>query len=511
MLKRTGLFTVTVLVVLLSLNLILINGVHAEEDVLRIRAFEGQDIETLDPAHTEGLEAYPLDLALYSKLKKYKPGSSETILGVADEFEVRKDGKEIYFKLKEGVQFQGNYGELTAEDVKFSFERMVDPEENSPFAGEWGSLQKVELTGKYSGKLIFEEPFAPLLAHTIPFSPGSIISKEAYEEKGKGFGTSPVGSGPYKWVKWVPEQKIVLEKFDDYYGEEPDFDRIEIYPMAEINTAEMAYERGELDATQISFNSIDRFKGMDDTNVKIVTPLLYEWVGFNMAKPPFDDIRVRKAVRYTINPEEIIEGAYNGYANRANTLLPPDVLGHWKDAPEYGTNLEKARNLLDKAGYPDGFKTKIYTTNREPLPDAITIAKYQLKKIGIDAEIVLLEGGSTYEKLGKEGPPGMHYMNYGPVTFDPFRHMQWFTSGQIPGWNFLRFSNEQYDRLAEEAKSEMDREERRELYVKMQKIMDEKVAGVWVTHGAYAWAIRDNIDPVFLAQTAQYHYWSLKD
>lgn len=510
MLKKTSLLALSVLVIFTFLSVILVNGTYAEEDVLRVRAFEGSDIDTLDPAHNEGLEAYPLDLSLFSKLRRYKPGSSETVLGVAEKFELQNEGKEVFFKLKEGVQFHDDYGELTAEDVKFSFERIIDPEENSPFAGEWGTLQKVEIIDKYSGKLIFDEPHAPLLTHTIPFSPGSIISKEAYEEKGKSFGTSPVGSGPYKWVKWVPEQKIVLEKFDNYHGKEPEFDRIEIYPMSEVKTAEMAYERGKLDATQISFDSIGRFQNMEDTNVKIITPLLYEWVGFNMAKPPFDDIRVRKAVRQTINPEEIIEGAYDGYANRAHTLLPPDVLGHWEEAPEYGTNLEKARTLLEEAGYPNGFETKIYTTNREPLPNAITVAKYQLQKVGIDAEIVLLDG-TTYEKLGKEGPPGMHYMNYGPVTFDPYRHMEWFTSNQIPGWNFLRFSNEEYDKLADKAQSEMDTEKRAQMYVRMQKIMDEKVAGVWVTHGAYAWAIRDNIDPVFLAQTAQYHYWSYEE
>src|SRR5699024_9293027 len=116
------------------------------------------------------------------------------VLDAAEEFEMNDEGTEIEFKLREGIQFHHGYGEMTAEDVKFSFERIIDPDENSQYASDWETLEEVEVTGKYTGKIILSEPFAPLLASTIPWTPGSILSKEAYEDRGERFALDPVGS-----------------------------------------------------------------------------------------------------------------------------------------------------------------------------------------------------------------------------------------------------------------------------------------------------------------------------
>src|SRR6056297_2836136 len=203
-------FFLLVLILILSVGVVVYS---ADEDIVRSRMRLGEDIENLDPAHL--VRGYDIAIVLYSNLLKYKPGSSELVNDAAEEFDISEDGKVITFKLREGIQFHKGYGEMTAEDVKFSFERIIDPEENSEYTADWQTLDRVEVTGKYTGRIILKEPLASLLVTTIPFTPGSIISKKAYEELGNRFATNPVGSGPYYMERWVPEQLLVLSRFED--------------------------------------------------------------------------------------------------------------------------------------------------------------------------------------------------------------------------------------------------------------------------------------------------------
>src|SRR5690625_946373 len=317
---------------------------------LRVRARSGEDIDTMDPAFYIGNEEYNVDLAIYSKLVRYLPDSAEIELDAAESLDISDDGTVIEFELKEGIQFHHGYGEMTAEDVKFSFERFIDEDNPSPYASDWGSLDHVEVTGTYSGRIILTEPYAPLLSSTLPWSPGSIISKAAYEERGERFALDPVGSGPYYWSQWNPNQELVLERFDDYYGEPPDFARLVIVPVLDPQIAEFSFDAGELDATEVSLDSIARYEADPDVTVDVLAGLRYHFLGINVEDEPFDDIRVREAVRYAVNIDEILAGAYNGVPDRANTMLAPSVLGHWADAPEYQQDLERARELLAEAG-----------------------------------------------------------------------------------------------------------------------------------------------------------------
>ncbi len=464
----------------------------------------GSDIETLDPAHL--IKEYDIALVLYSKLLKYKPGSSEVVLDAAQELNVSEDGKIITFKLKEGIQFHKGYGELTAEDVKFSFERIINPDENSEYSSEWKTLDHVEVTGKYSGKIILKEPLASLLVTTLPYTSGSIISKKAYQELGQRFATNPVGSGPYYLKEWIPEQKLVLERFEDYYDPKPDFKTIELYPILDTNVCEMNFDKGDLDVTEISLDSIDRYRSNPDVDIHIPSTLKYYFIGFNDSKPPFNDIRVRKAMRYAINIEMIIVGAFNNVPKRAYTMIPEGILGHWDNAPKYEVNLEKAKQLLNEAGYSDGFETTFVTTNDPTYMNVAQIVKENLKKVGIDLQIKVIESSAWYQYLGQESHPGMFYETFS-LTLDPGYWVEWFTSAQIEKWNFIKWSNEKYDQLAKEAALEMNTDKRAQMYIEMQKLLDQDAALIWITHGAKAYVSNKKVEPVFLGHYNQYRYW----
>ncbi|ADQ15470.1 ABC transporter substrate-binding protein [Halanaerobium hydrogeniformans] len=497
--------TICMFLVLIVLMLVSSATVYGADDVLKVRAINGSDITTMDPAYYLGDEELNIDLSFYSKLIRFKAGSSEWELDAAEEFEVSDDGKVIEFKLKEGIQFHHGYGELTTEDVKFSFERIADPDNDSPYHNEWATLEEVEIIDKYRGRIILSEPYAPLFTQTLPYNPGSIISKEAYQDRGDNFATNPVGSGPYYWENWDPGEKITLARFEDYHGELPDFRRIEIFPISEVRMAEIALDAGELNSTQISYDSFDIYNQRADINVEQVAVTSQVFLGFNMQEEPFTDKNVRKAIRYAVNVDEVIQGAYNNIAERANSSIVESVLGHWEDAPQYDPDLEKAREYLAKAGYEDGFKTELVVPVREPLPEVGQIIRQQLLAIGIDAKIQMTD--SSYDYLS-QSRSNMHIQDWGP-TLDPDRWTKWWHSEHVGSWNFKNFTDPDYDRLVEEAVLELDQEKRHQLYVEQQKILDEEVSAVWISHGAHLQASQDHIKPVFFTQRSQYRYWEI--
>ena len=498
--KNISMFLVLILLLFISSA-----TVFAADDILKVRAINGSDITTMDPAYYLGDEELNIDLSFYSKLIRFKPGSSEWELDAAEELEVSDDGKIIEFKLKEGIKFHHGYGELTTEDVKFSFERIADPENNSPYRNDWSTLEEVEIIDEYRGRIILSEAYAPLFTQTLAYNPGSIISKAAYQDRGSNFGTNPVGSGPYYWENWDPGEKITLLRFEDYYDELPDFRRIEIFPISEVRMAEIALDAGELNSTQISYDSFDIYNQAADIKVDQVAVTRQVYLGFNMQEEPFTDINVRKAIRYAVDVDEVILGAYNNIAQRARSSIVKGVLGHWEDAPQYDPDLEKAREYLAKAGYEDGFKTELVVPVREPLPEAGQIIRQQLLAIGIDAKIQMTDSSFDYLSQSRSN---MHLQDWGP-THDPDRWTKWWHSDHIGSWNFKNFSNPEYDCLVEEAVLELDQEKRHQLYVEQQKILDEEVTAVWISHGAHLHASREYIKPVFLTQRSQYRYWEI--
>lgn len=475
------------------------------DSVLRVRARGGADIETMDPAHYIGNEENNIDLALYCKLINFQPGSAETELDAAQSLEVSEDGTVIEFELREGIQFHHGYGEVTAEDVKFSFERHIDPEEDSEYAQEWRTLEEVEVTGTYSGRIILSEPYAPLFVSTLPWNPGSIISQDAFEERGEQFATQPVGCGPYYWSDWSPNQQVVLERFEDYYGEAPDFQRVEILPLVEFQVAELAFDRGELDETGVSLDSVGRYQDMDGVNVEVLPTLRYHWIGFNVQEEPFDDRRVREAVRYVVDVDEIIDGAYAGVPDRANTMLPAEILGHWEDAPAYQPDLERARQLLEEAGYPDGFDTVITTRSDQNLQLAALIAQQQLAEVGIQVEVETVP--ELFTAVGEQSVPGLHIESYSGVL-DPGYWFSWFTCDQVGAWNYWKWCNEEYDEIHADAALIVDEDQRAEMYVELQQLIDQAIPAIWLTHGARVHVYRDGeIEPSFMTMYRQYQYY----
>src|SRR5439155_12456881 len=183
---------------------------------LRIRMLN--DIANLDPAFYPTLDDSNVSVAINEGLVTFRPGTFQVVNQLAQKFTPSRDGRSFDFTLKKGIQFHGNYGELTADDVKFSYERIADPKLKSPYAGDWEALKEVKVKDKYSGTIVLKRPFAALLRSTLPVGSGLVLSRKAVTERGKKYATHPIGTGPYEFIRWTPKQKVVLKRFAQYGG-----------------------------------------------------------------------------------------------------------------------------------------------------------------------------------------------------------------------------------------------------------------------------------------------------
>jgi len=475
----------------------------AQESTLRIE--RPGDIGSLDPAYLVNTKnEFTIMNCLYNGLVKYKPGTWEVMPDLAEKWEISKDGKEITFWLRKGIQFHRGYGEMTAEDVKFSFERIIDPKSASPEDVSWAALDHVEIIDKSTVKLVLKEPSARLFTSTLPLNAGFIVSKKAVEDIGKTkFSFYPVGTGPYEFVRWIPNQETMLTAFKNYWGDTPKIKNLKFIPMPEVLTVEMALETGEIDVAIISEESIRRFQENPNINLYLKPGLATFWIFFTVNKPPLDNIKVRKALRYAIDVDEIIKAAYAGIPERAYALLPPGMLGYWKDAPHHKVDIEKAKKLLAEAGYPDGL-TLTYVSKEVVKGDVIgEVIQSQLKKIGVNLKIDILQVGA-YADAAKKGTYNMLYDRFS-CTVDPGYHTMWFTCSQA--WNLFHWCNKEYDKFWHQGEVTLDVEKRAEIYRKMQKIMDEDAIAVWVMHGVRPRAMQKYVDPGKLFPNSRLAPW----
>jgi len=450
----------------------------------------------LDPSFIPTVVDDDISTNVHNGLIRYAGNYDEPIEDlIAEPLEVSEDGLEITFKLREGVQFHKGYGELTAEDVKYSYERYLDPDLDPPYRDDWAVLDRVEVLDKYSGKIILKEPFAPLWTSTMPGTSGWIVSKKAMEEMGHdGYATSPIASGPYEFVEWIPNQKVVLKRFEDYWGERPLWDEIHFLMVTEDSAAEIALESGELDFAEIAPDAVERFEGNSDFEIYRVPTPNYTWIAMNVQHPNLEDINIRKAIRAGIDVESIIEAAYDGKHERACALIAPSLLGYWADAPCYERDVEKAKEYLAEAGV-DSWDVTLTYSNAAADTAVAEVLQANLAEIGINVELRPQDDALFWEEGYGEGGAEVRQMAVmGYSTYpDPAWDTMWFTCQQVQEWNWMYWCNEEYDRLHEQGMVEMDQEKRAEIYVEMQKIMDEAAHSVWISYPTMFYVSRAGI------------------
>ena len=396
---------------------------------------------------------------------------------------------------------------LTAEDVKFSFERIINEKSTSTEKGNWAQLDHVEVVDPYTVKLVFKDYMAQLFTSTLPSNAGMIVSKKAALELGDKFALNPVGSGPYQLKEWVPKKHVKLTAFDGYWATKPAIKDLTFIPIVEDATCEMALRTGEVDVGRVSLINARAFEKNPKINLVVKPALKHWWIGFTVNKAPFDNLKLRQACRAAIDVDRIIKGAFFDIAPRANTILPPGLLGHWKEAPAYKVDIARAKELLREGGKPDGFKTHLYIWPDEQVRITAELIKSDLAKIGVDVEILIKEVGA-FNDATTSGESEM-YISYYNTTIDPSYAFSWFVSGET--WNLSKWANPAFDKLITDGMVERDSEKRAAIYVKAQQVMDQDCFAIWLTNGVRVTAAQSNVDLGKLYPDGRLAPWADKD
>jgi peptide/nickel transport system substrate-binding protein len=449
--------------------------------VLKVRLV--RDINNLDTANVTGAVEDTVDRTVMEGLFRYN-AAGELEPQLAESYTVSEDGLTIEFTLHKGVQWQRGYGELTTEDVKYSYERFLVPDPKPAYADDWASLDRVEIVDKYTGKLIFKKPQATLWTSVLPMTSGLIVSKKFYEEAGPDkVKTDLVGTGPYIFSEWTPKQQIVLKYNPDYWGKQPYYDEIVLIPVDDDKAAEVALQAGELDFSGISLSSSDKFQEDPNFAVALIPSTAYNWIGMNVEHPKLQDLNVRQAIRYGIDVPSILAAAYNDKAPRAHALIPEGTLGYWKDAPVYERDVEKAKEFLAKAKLTS-LDLKLTYENTDEYSTWGQIVQQNLQEVGINVTLDPLDSSTfwSYGSDGKNKELELFAIGFSSVAPEPAWSSMWFTCDQVDLWNWMRWCNEEFDTLHQQGIETIDAAKREPMYIQMQQLWDADAMAIFVTN-----------------------------
>jgi len=464
-------------------------GDKADNKNAILTAHMTEDIRSLDPAFLASSADYIVATNIYQNLVTYKPGTWELADQLAQSWSSSDDGLQWHFELKKGIQFHKGYGEVTAEDVKFSFERiagLTKPKIDSTYKLDWATLKEVKVTGKYTGTIILRKAFAPLMNSTIPVTAGHIVSKKAVKELGDKFATNPVGTGPYEFTSWNRNENLKLTRFSKFSqatnpSKPPEWETVNFSIIPESNTAAIALQTGDIDFAYLAPSKFGMFKGNGKYSTLQKPTLNYYWIGMNVVHKHLKDKNVRLAVRYGIDVPSMIEAAYEGYWKQANSLIAPGMpIGYWKDAPFYKRDVDKARQYLKRAG-AEGLELVMTASDADAGAKTVAeIVQQNLKDIGINVKVEMQDSGVFYQTSKQASAQRQLFYASFEANPDPSWVTEWFTCDQVNDWNFMSWCNKKFTELHNNAVRTLDKKERNDMYIEMQKLMDQDVVGVWV-------------------------------
>jgi ABC-type transport system substrate-binding protein len=432
------------------------------------------DVATLDPAIGYDWQNWSMIKSLFDGLMDYVPGTTELRPGLAESYEISEDGLTFTFRLRPGVRFH-NGREMTAEDVKYSLDRVTTPATQSPGAGFFASikgydamtdgtattLEGVTVVDPLTVRIELSRPDATFL-HVMALNFASVVPREAVEAAGEDFGKQPVGTGAFKLAEWTLGQRLVFEKNTDYWREGvPYLDTVTFEVGQEPIVALLRLQSGEVDVPGDGIPPAKFVEVMADPAqaARVVEggQLHTGYITLNVTTPPLDNPEVRKAINMAINKERITQ-IINGRAVPATQPLPPSMPGYTEGYAGYPYDPAKAKEMLAAAGLADGFDTELYVMNTDPNPRIAQAIQQDLAAIGIRASIQSLAQANVIEAGGAGTAPmiwsgGMAWIADFPDPSNFYGPILGCVGAGEGGWNWSKYCNEAIDAEATAADS----------------------------------------------------------
>lgn len=496
-----------------------------------------EDAPTLDPRMNELSWANSFLHYVFDTLMTVTPDGSEIVPHLAESEPTAVDETTFDFKLREGVMFH-NGTELTAEDVAYSFNWVLNPDNASPNRAAISFIDSVEATDTYTVRFNLQYPYA-LFRLTLAGMNAAIVPQGAAEEMGtEEFGNNPIGTGPFQFAEYESASHVLLERYPDYFLEAPNIEeyRMRIVPEPQVQFVELA--TGELHEASVPKNLIQRARDEPNISTKTISQLDYNGLMFNARREPFNNRKVREAIQYLVDYDAMLETTKGELGGRSYGFMPKSVNEGW-DLPweEWDEQYyperdpERAQELLEEAGYGNGFDKTIQMSSlaSAQFKNMAVMLQNELNQIGIESEVQEVTIGQWLNDLdtgefdvtiygwsGGQDPDGFYY-----YLFRDLRNDEGGLSDGVSGnasASFLYQNDEvsdsrmqEIDEMIRQARRIQDREERREMYIDLAEFWQGQYPHipVYAEQSMLAWRNSvENYEPTAFLEQPLINQWN---
>lgn len=460
MFRKQSLLVVVALFFVLAFSV----TVLADNDTLIIGS--GAEAIGLDPRLETDVPSFERINVMMESLVKFNVDMELAPL-LAKDWSVSDDTMELWFLLEEGVTWHDGKP-FTAEDVKYTFEWVLNPENAAPNMGLYADIEQIEIVNDYEIKFYLGQPNSFLLNNIarMPIVPKHDGDRDNFRQK-------PIGTGPYKLVSWMRDDRMVLKANEDYWQGKPIVPNVIFRSIPENATRLLAFEAGEIDIYQggMVAQEIERLEADPRYIVQRTAGTGYNYLGFNTKVGALSDVRVRQALSYVINREGIVSRVLNGIGQPGVSPVSKALPWFNPDVDRYEYSPEKSLELLEDAGYSAGdIELRLFTNEN---PDRIRIAEilqFEAEQVGIKVDVIIEEWGAYLTRIQQTDDFDIFILGWAG-QLDPDRAMirQFHTDGAN---NYGKYSNKRVDYLLEEGrKVPPESQDSLDLYGEAQKII----------------------------------------
>lgn len=472
------------------------------------------DIVNLAPVIITNAVSTTVSAQIHESLVKYE-GNYVLTPSLATDWSVSDDGLAWTFNLRPNVKWHDGE-DFTSEDVKYTYEKVLDPETKSVRRNNYVMIESIETPDPLQVVFHLNEPHGPFLDKMA-----TIMIMAAHLEKPdllETYNFSPVGTGPFVFVEWVPDDHVTLKANENYWGGKPALEKVVFKPIPEPSVRAMALSKGEVNyAAGLTAEDFATLQQNGKVTTFSIPQLRYAYLGQNNQHPLFQDLKVRQAMAHAIDKQTIIDDIMQGAAVPATGMIAP-INSEWynPNVKQYEYNPERAKQLLAEAGWTPGddgilvkngqrfsFTTRMDSGNQQGTNQAVLLQNW-LKAVGIEMHLEPLDRSLFYDYLDNRDYEGM-MLSMGPSP-DPDQYNFWHSSSIWSGFNDWCYSNSQVDALLEQGRVESDPEVRKEIYDQVQAIMAEDVATLWLYHPNTLSAITKGYTGMTAEPAGQYQY-----
>ena len=459
----------------------------------------GADIGSLDPHMSAQTIDNVLTAWMYNGLVRFPDGTIDPAKiepDLATSWDRSANGLVWTFRLRKGVKFHSGYGELTADDVVYSLQRGGSPK-TSAFATDFQVFDKIEALDKYTVRITLKSRVPSMLGLVTANRGGFIISKKADLEVAGQYTNKPIGTGPFQFAEYRPKQFVALAANPDYYRGKPKVDRIEYRFIPANESRDLAFKSGEVDLFYGRKDQkwAERMKATPGLSVEVFGPGELRLINLNTSVKPFDDIRVRKAFAHAINRNDFVKFVGPAVVHPNVSVVPIGYLGYTRDVPKYEYDVQKAKDLLREAGYPNGLTITVLGSNRS-FVEPYQLMQAQLAKAGIKMELDLIEHTTWHANIRKNLSPIVVYTAARFPVADIFL-TQFFHSASSIGkpTAVTNFSHcDVADKEIEAARSELDSAKQLELWKVAQQKIVAHVCAIPLFDEMQVWGRSEKLD-----------------